>query len=211
MAESGASRVLTHTVAPLPYSYSALEPYIDEHTMHVHHDKHHETYCANLNAALDKHPELRTKTVQELLSNLRFVPEDIRAAVRNNGGGYLHHSMFWTFMSPEGGGNPNGQIAEVMEQFGGFEAFKTKFNDAGMRQFGSGWVWLVKNHNREYEIISTANQDSPFSMGMFPVFCNDVWEHAYYLKYQNRRAEYLQSWWNVINWEEINRRLAEGK
>ena len=208
MVESGAAKVVAHAVAPLPYAYNALEPFIDEQTMHVHRDKHHEAYCANLNAALEKHPELKTKTVEELLSNLQTVPEDIRAAVRNNGGGYLHHSLFWTFMSPKGGGAPRERIAEVIESLGGFDAFKTKFNDAGARHFGSGWVWLVRNLTGKYEIITTANQDSPVSLGVFPVFCNDVWEHAYYLKYQNRRAEYLQAWWNVVNWDEINRRLG---
>jgi superoxide dismutase, Fe-Mn family len=206
MVESGAAKVVAHAVAPLAYSYSALEPYIDEQTMHVHHDKHHVTYCANLNAALEKHPELRSKSVEELLSNLQGVPEDIRTAVRNNGGGHLHHSLFWNFMSPNGGGVPTGSIAAIIQQFGGFDSFKTMFNEAGTRHFGSGWVWLVKARGK-YEIITTSNQDSPLSLGAYPVFCNDVWEHAYYLNYQNRRAEYLQAWWNVINWDEINRRL----
>ncbi len=206
--QAGEKRSPVHVVAPLPYAHNALEPVLDEQTMHVHHDKHHEAYCANLNAALEKHPELFSKTIEELLSDLAAVPEDIRTAVRNNGGGYFHHSLFWTFMKPNGGGAPTGAIASIIdEQFGGFEAFKAKFNETGTKHFGSGWVWLVRNASGKYEIISTPNQDSPLSQGLFPVFCNDVWEHAYYLKYQNRRAEYLQAWWNLVNWDEINRRL----
>jgi Fe-Mn family superoxide dismutase len=208
--QAGEKRI--HVVAPLPYAYNALEPYLDEQTMHVHHDKHHETYCANLNAALEKHPELFGKPVEDLLRDLVSVPEDIRTAVRNNGGGYFHHSLFWTFMKPNGGGTPTGKIANIInEHFGGFENFKTKFNEAGTKHFGSGWVWLVRNQAGKYEIVSTPNQDSPVSQGLYPIFCNDLWEHAYYLKYQNRRAEYLQAWWNVVNWDEINRRVEAVK
>lgn len=208
----GEKRSSIHGVAPLPYAYNALEPYVDEQTMHVHHDKHHEAYCANLNAALEKHPELFAKTIEELLRDLASVPEDIRTAVRNNGGGYFHHSLFWTLVKPTGGGAPTGAIAKIMEEhFGGFENFKAKFNEAGTKHFGSGWVWLVRNAAGKYEIISTPNQDSPLSQGLYPVFCNDLWEHAYYLKYQNRRAEYLQAWWNIVNWDEINRRLEAAK
>jgi Fe-Mn family superoxide dismutase len=199
---------LAREVAPPPYAYNALEPVIDEQTMHVHHDKHHQAYLTNLLAALDNHPELLQKTPEELLGNLDGVPEDIRMAVRNHGGGHVHHAIFWTLMKPQGGGEPTGKIAEIInKEFGGFEAFKTKFNDLGAKHFGSGWVWLVRTREGKYELLSMPNQDSPFSRGMFPIMCNDVWEHAYYLKYQNRRAEYLQAWWNVVNWEEINRRL----
>ncbi len=196
-----------HVVSPLAYGYSALEPVIDEQTMHIHHDKHHQAYCTNLNTALEKSPDLFAKPIEELLCDLDGLPEDIRTAVRNHGGGYYHHSLFWTFMKPNGGGPPTGRIAEVIGQFGGFDAFKVKFNDAGLKHFGSGWVWLVRTPEGKFDIIATPNQDSPVSKGLYPIFCNDLWEHAYYLKYQNRRAEYLQTWWNVVNWDEINRRL----
>lgn len=205
---ASATQPQIHVVPPLSYDYKALEPVIDEQTMHVHRDKHHQAYCTNLNTALEKHPELFAKPVEELLRDLDSVPEDIRTAVRNNGGGYYHHSLFWTFMSPNGGGAPKGKIAEVIDQLGGFDAFKAKFNDTGLKQFGSGWVWLVRTPQNKFDIISLPNQDSPVSKGLYPVFCNDVWEHAYYLKYQNRRADYLEAWWDVINWDEINRRIG---
>lgn len=208
----GEKRSRIHVVAPLPYPYTALEPVLDEQTMHVHHDKHHEAYCANLNAALEKHPELFGKKIEELLTDLASIPENIRTAVRNNGGGYYHHSLFWTFMKPDGGGAPTGTITKIIDdQFGGFDNFKSKFNEAGTKHFGSGWVWLVRNTAGKYEIVTTANQDSPLTQGLYPVFCNDVWEHAYYLKYQNRRADYLQAWWNVVNWDEINRRIETAR
>jgi Fe-Mn family superoxide dismutase len=204
------SVTLAREVSPLPYAYNALEPYIDEHTMHVHHDKHHAAYLTNLVTALQKHPELLESKPEDLLRNLNAVPEDIRTAVRNHGGGHVHHAMFWTLMKPNGGGEPTGKIAEsIKKEFGGFDDFKTKFNDIGLKHFGSGWVWLARTDAGKYEILSLPNQDSPFSQGMIPIMCNDLWEHAYYLKYQNRRAEYLQAWWNVVNWEEINRRLEE--
>ncbi len=193
--------------APLPYAYDALEPFVDEHTMHVHHDKHHQTYFNNLKAALEKHPPLLGQPPEELLRELNQVPEDIRTAVRNNGGGHVHHAIFWTLMKPNGGGEPTGRISAIIGQFGGFETFKAKFNDMGLKHFGSGWVWLVHTPASKYELITTPNQDSPFTQKMFPVLFNDVWEHAYYLKYQNRRADYLQAWWNVVNWEEVNRRI----
>jgi len=198
-----------HVVPPLTYKYNALEPVLDEQTMHVHHDKHHQAYCTNLNTALEKYPELFGKPVEQLLRDLDSLPDDIRTAVRNNGGGYYHHSLFWTFMKPNGGGAPTGKVADVIKDLGGFDEFKAKFNDAGLKHFGSGWVWLVRTPHREFEIVTTPNQDSPVSKGMYPVFCNDLWEHAYYLKYQNRRTEYLQAWWSVVNWDEINRRLEE--
>lgn len=197
-----------YSVPPLPYAYDALEPHIDQATMQFHHDKHHAAYVKNLNAALDKHPELKSKTVEEMLRNLNSVPTDIRKMVRNNGGGHVNHSMFWQIMKPLGGGEPTGAIAAAINQsFGSFAAFKKQFNEAGAGRFGSGWVWLVRN-NGKLEITTTANQDSPLSEGKYPIMGNDVWEHAYYLKYQNRRADYLDAWWNVLNWDEINKRFA---
>ena len=198
---------MAHEVPPLPYAYEALEPYIDSQTMHLHHDMHHGAYVKNLNAALEKHPELQSKPADELLKNLNRVPEDIRTAVRNNGGGHVNHSMFWKIMKPKGGGDPTGKVAEAIKStFGSFDTFKQQFNDAGAKQFGSGWVWLAHGHGK-IQIVTTANQDSPISQGLFPILGNDVWEHAYYLKYNNRRPEYLQAWWNVVNWEEVNKRF----
>jgi superoxide dismutase, Fe-Mn family len=193
---------------PLPYDYSALEPHIDAKTMQLHHDLHHGAYVKNANAALEKHSELQSKSVEQLLRDLNSVPEDIRTAIRNNGGGHLNHSMFWKIMKPQGGGDPTGAIAEVIQKaFGNFKDFQTKFNEAGTKQFGSGWVWLAaKPGSSDVQIITTANQDNPISQGLFPILGNDVWEHAYYLKYNNRRPEYLAAWWNVVNWDEINKR-----
>jgi superoxide dismutase, Fe-Mn family len=203
---------MAHEVPPLPYDYSALEPTIDTQTMHLHHDKHHLAYVTNLNAALEKAPELQGKSAEDLLRDLNSVPEGIRTAVRNNGGGHVNHSMFWKIMGPNAGGDPTGEIADAINStFGSFATFKEKFNEAGVKQFGSGWAWLVKGTDGKLSITSTANQDSPISQGHFPVLGNDVWEHAYYLKYQNRRADYLKDWWNVVNWTEVNRRLKEGK
>lgn len=194
---------------PLPYPYEALEPHIDAATMRFHHDKHHATYVKNLNAALDKHPELKNRTVEQLLRDLNSVPEDIRRTVRNNGGGHVNHSMFWRIMKPKGGGEPTGAIASAINQnFGNFAAFKKQFNEAGASRFGSGWAWLVRTKDGKLAVTSTANQDSPLSEGSYPIMGNDVWEHAYYLKYQNRRADYLDAWWNVLNWDEINKRFA---
>ena len=197
-----------HELPPLPYDYSALDPYIDHKTMQLHHDMHHGAYVKNLNAALEKHPKLQFKSAEDLIRDLDVIPEDIRATVRNNGGGHVNHTMFWKIMKPKGGGDPNGAIAEAIKKtFGSFKDFQTKFNDAGARQFGSGWVWLVgKPGNGDVQIISTPNQDNPISKGLFPILGNDLWEHAYYLKYNNRRPEYLQAWWNLVNWEEINQR-----
>ena len=203
---------MAHELPALPYDYSALEPTIDAQTMKLHHDMHHGAYVKNLNAALEKHPNLQSKQVAELLRDLNAVPEDIRTAVRNNGGGHMNHSMFWKIMKPQGGGEPTGAIAQVIQKsFGSFKDFKAKFNDAGAKQFGSGWAWLVGKSNGEFQVISTANQDNPISQGMFPIMGNDVWEHAYYLKYNNRRPDYLAAWWNVVNWDEINRRLESFK
>jgi superoxide dismutase, Fe-Mn family len=199
---------MAHELPALPYDYSALEPTIDAQTMKLHHDMHHGAYVKNLNAALEKHANLQSKKVEELLRDLNAIPEDIRAAIRNNGGGHMNHTMFWKIMKPKGGGEPTGEIAQVIKTaFGSFKDFQSKFNDAGAKQFGSGWVWLVGKHDGSYQVISTANQDNPISQGLFPIMGNDVWEHAYYLKYNNRRPEYLAAWWNVVNWAEINNRL----
>ena len=199
---------MAHSVPPLPYDYSALEPYIDAQTMTLHHDKHHGAYVTNLNAALEKHPELGSKSVEDLLRDINNVPEDIRAAVRNNAGGHMNHTRFWQIMKPKGGGPPTGRIAdEIKKAFGSFEEFQKQFNDTGVKRFGSGWVWLVRSNSGKLELISTANQDNPIMDGHHAIMGNDVWEHAYYLKYQNRRPEYLAAWWNVVNWDEINKRF----
>jgi len=212
MAQTAGGTLMAHEVPALPYDYAALEPYIDEKTMHLHHDMHHAAYVKNLNTALEKHPNLQSKSAEDLLRDLTAVPEDIRTAVRNNGGGHVNHTMFWQIMKPKGGGDPTGTIAEaVTKSFGSFKDFQAKFNDAGTKQFGSGWAWLVGNKNGELQVMSTANQDNPMSQGLFPILGNDVWEHAYYLKYNNRRPEYLQAWWNVVNWDEINKRFAQFK
>ncbi len=203
---------MAHQVPPLPYDYTALEPYIDEQTMHLHHDKHHGAYVTNLNAALDKHPELHNKSVIEILRDINRVPEDIRTAVRNNAGGHVNHTMFWEIMKPKGGGQASGAVGEAIKKiFGGQDAFQERFNDAGLKQFGSGWAWLVRSREGKFEIISTANQDSPYMQGAYPIMGNDVWEHAYYLKYQNRRGDYLKAWWNVVNWAEVNKRFEESE
>ncbi len=201
---------MAHELPPLPYDYAALEPHIDAQTMTLHHDKHHNTYVTNLNTAIEKHPELGSKSPEDLIRDLSGVPEDIRTAVRNNGGGHVNHTMFWAIMGPNGGGEPTGPIADAINQtFGSFDAFKEQFNAAGAARFGSGWVWLVRNSSGALSITSTANQDNPLSDGQFPILGNDVWEHAYYLKYQNRRPEYLGAWWNVVNWDEVNNRLQQ--
>jgi Fe-Mn family superoxide dismutase len=202
---------VAYELAPLPYDYAALEPHIDEATMKLHHDKHHQTYVTNLNGAIEKHPALGSKQPWELLLDLSSIPEDIRGVVRNNGGGHVNHTMFWQIMKPGGGGEPTGAIGEqIKKDFGSFDDFKKTFNDAGLKQFGSGWAWVVTEGGK-LKILSTANQDSPISLGFYPIFGNDVWEHAYYLKYQNKRADYLAAWWNVINWSEINKRFEAAK
>ncbi len=200
---------MAHELPPLPYPNNALEPYIDERTMQIHHDLHHGGYVKNLNTALESHPDLQKLSIEELLMNLNRVPESIRNAVRNNGGGHLNHTIFWKLMAPNAGGQPAGALAEAINKsFGGFEKFKETFSNAAMTRFGSGWAWLVKNPNGSLEILSTANQDNPISEGKFPVMGLDVWEHAYYLKYQNRRAEYVTNWWNVVNWDEVAKRFS---
>lgn len=198
----------SYTLPELPYRYNALEPYIDSITMEIHHQKHHKAYVDNLNAALEKYDGLMGKKLEELLSNLSEVPDETRTAVRNNGGGHLNHSMFWQIMTPKAGGAPIGKLAEeIKKHFGSFEVFQSKFNDAGLKRFGSGWVWLIQKKDGKLDIISTPNQDNPIMEGHRPIMGNDVWEHAYYLKYKNMRADYLKAWWNVVNWKEVNRRF----
>ena len=199
---------MAHSLPPLPYPPDALEPHIDKQTMEIHHGKHHNAYVTNLNAALDKHPELQSRSVEELLRGINTVPEDIRTAVRNNGGGHANHTMFWQIMGPNAGGAPTGAMADAINgAFGGFDKFKEEFKKAGVGRFGSGWAWVI-NDGGTLKIESTANQDSPLMDGKNIVFGIDVWEHAYYLKYQNRRPDYIDAWWNVVNWAEINRRLV---
>jgi Fe-Mn family superoxide dismutase len=199
-----------HELPPLPYAYEALEPTIDSETMHLHHDKHHATYVNSLNAALEKHADLFAKGPEDLLRGINSVPEDIRTAVRNHGGGHVNHTMFWQIMAPKAGGEPSGALAdEIKKTFGSFDEFKTKFNDAGAKQFGSGWVWLVRGNDNKLQVISTPNQDSPLMQGLWPIMGNDVWEHAYYLKYRNVRADYLKAWWNVVNWKEVEKRFQK--
>jgi superoxide dismutase, Fe-Mn family len=200
---------MPHTLPPLPYATNALEPHIDAQTMEIHHGKHHAAYVTNLNAALDKAPELKDKPLEELLKNLNAVPEAVRTAVRNNGGGHWNHSQFWKTMGPNAGGAPTGKLADAINSaFGDFEKFKEQFQAAGAGRFGSGWVWLVKEGGK-LAITSTPNQDNPIMDGKpAPILGNDVWEHAYYLKYQNRRPDYLKAWWNVVNWGEVGKRLG---
>ncbi|MGE5775548.1 MAG: superoxide dismutase [Chloroflexota bacterium] len=195
----------------LPYSVDALEPYIDAQTMTIHHDKHHQAYVTNLNAALEKHPELANKSLVDLLSNLNAVPEDIRMAVRNHGGGTWNHNLFWEVMAPKAGGAPSAELSKALEAaFGSFDAFKTEFEKAATTRFGSGWAWLVRKGDG-LAVVSTANQDNPYSDGLVPLMAIDVWEHAYYLKYQNRRPEYISNWWNVVNWEAVAAKYNEAK
>jgi superoxide dismutase, Fe-Mn family len=198
---------------PLPYPYEALEPYIDTETMHLHHDKHHQAYVTNLNNALQgQSPQLASYSVDDLLRNFSQVPDSVRTAVQNNGGGHSNHSMFWQIMKPNGGGAPTGELAAAIEQaFGSFDQFKAAFNDAGIKRFGSGWAWLVLNPSGQLQVVSTANQDSPLMTGHYPVMGNDVWEHAYYLKYKNVRADYLNAWWNVVNWDEVASRYQQAR
>jgi Fe-Mn family superoxide dismutase len=196
-------------LAPLPYDYDALEPFIDTQTMQIHHDKHHAAYVTNLNGAIEKHPELADRSLEALLSDLNAVPEDIRTVVRNHGGGTWNHDLFWAIMAPHAGGEPKGPLSQAIEAaFGDFARFKAEFEKAANGRFGSGWAWLVVNPQNGLAIVSTANQDNPLSDGLTPILGLDVWEHAYYLKYQNRRPEYVANWWNVVNWEEVARRYA---
>ncbi len=198
---------MAFTLPPLPYDFAALEPSIDARTMEIHHDKHHAAYVNNLNAALEKAPELQSKSLTDLLQNLDSVPESIRAAVRNNGGGHWNHSMFWEIMAPNAGGEPTGKLADAIKaSFGDFNTFKTQFADAAAKRFGSGWAWLLKDGGK-LSITSTPNQDTPVMEHKHPILGVDVWEHAYYLKYQNKRPDYVAAWWNVVNWPEVARRF----
>lgn len=195
----------------LPYAYDALEPYIDAKTVELHYSKHHQAYLNNLNGALEKYPALANRTIEAILSDLGSVPEDVRMVVRNNGGGYYNHNIYWAIMGPNKGGEPRSRLGEAIRSaFGSFAAFKEQLEKAGMTRFGSGWAWLSKKSDGALTIHSTPNQDTPLAEGLFPIIGVDVWEHAYYLKYQNRRAEYLTNWWNLVNWEEAERRYLQG-
>lgn len=193
-----------HKQEPLGYDFDALEPYIDAKTMEIHYTKHHATYVQKLNLALEKYPNLQNKDVKELLIDLNKIPEDIRTAVRNHGGGHFNHTLFWQIMGPDCGGTPIGEVSEAIEEkFGGFEKFKELFSNTAINLFGSGWAWLVVNNN-SLEIVTTPNQDNPISQGKIPILGIDVWEHGYYLKYQNKRVDYVNAFWNVVNWEKVN-------
>ncbi|RUT37849.1 superoxide dismutase [Paenibacillus anaericanus] len=203
---------MAHQLPALPYPANALEPFIDEQTMNIHHDRHHNTYVTNLNTALESAPELQNKSVEELLSHLDEVPESIRTAVRNNGGGHANHSLFWTIIGPGAGGAPSGPIASAIDrELAGFDKFKEDFAKAATTRFGSGWAWLVVGKDGKLAITSTPNQDSPLSEGLTPILGLDVWEHAYYLKYQNKRPDYIAAFWNVVNWDEVNKRYEAAK
>ena len=201
-----------YTLPPLPYDYAALEPHVDAKTMEIHYTKHHQTYITNLNNALKDYPQLQGKTIEDLISHLDAVPESIRGAVRNNGGGHANHSLFWQLMKPGGGGEPTGALAQaITAELGGLPAFKESFGKAGLTRFGSGWAWLIAGKDGKLAVTSSPNQDSPIMDGLTPLLGLDVWEHAYYLKYQNRRADYIAAWWNTLNWDEIGRRYSAAK
>jgi Fe-Mn family superoxide dismutase len=200
---------VAHQLPPLPYDFAALEPHIDAQTMQIHHDKHHAAYVNNLNAALEKHPDLQSKSVEDLLRDINKVPEDIRTAVRNNGGGHMNHTMFWQIMRSNAGGSPSGALGDAIKAgFGSFDAFKDQFAKAGVGRFGSGWAWLIADGGK-LSIESTANQDNPIMEGKKAILGLDVWEHAYYLKYQNRRPDYIAAWWNTVNWSEVSSRMGK--
>jgi len=203
---------MAFTLPPLPYPSDALEPHIDKQTMEIHHGKHHNAYVTNLNAALEKAPELQSKSLDDLVKGINSVPESVRTAVRNNAGGHINHSMFWQIMKPGGGGEPTGALAQaITSDLGGFAAFKEAFNKAATTRFGSGWAWLVLGKDGKLAVTSLPNQDNPLMEGQKPIMGLDVWEHAYYLKYQNRRPDYINAWWNTLNWEEIGRRYEAAK
>ncbi|HET6880488.1 MAG TPA: superoxide dismutase [Pirellulales bacterium] len=202
---------MAYTVPPLPYAFDALEPHIDAKTMEIHHDKHHAAYVTNVNNALGN-SDLGNQSIESLCANIDKVPENIRQAVRNNGGGHANHSLFWTIMGPKAGGEPSGPLADAIKsELGGFDAFKDAFSKAGMGRFGSGWAWLSLDKSKKLVVESTPNQDNPLMHGNTPILGCDVWEHAYYLKYQNRRADYLAAWWNVVNWTAVGERFAQAK
>ena len=202
---------MTYKLPELPYAFDALEPHIDEETMKIHHGKHHNAYVTNVNKALEGHEDLQKLSVEKLVAKLDKVPEDIRTAVRNNGGGHANHSLFWEILSPNGGGEPTGELADaIKETFGDFESFKEKFSAAATGRFGSGWAWLVVSDGK-LEVMNTLNQDSPYSEGKTPILGLDVWEHAYYLNYQNKRPEYVKAFWNVVNWDEVAKRYSNAK
>jgi len=201
---------MAHELPPLPYSFDALEPHIDARTMEIHHDKHHAAYVAKLNAALEKHPELADKSLDSLLAGVNTLPDDIRTAVRNNGGGHLNHSIFWQNMCKSGGGTPSGKIGDAIKSsFGSFDEFKSKFAAAAGGRFGSGWVWLSVDGGKTLVLRDFPNQDNPIMEGMTPILGLDVWEHAYYLNYQNRRPDYVAAWWNVVNWNDVEQRFVK--
>ena len=203
---------MPYQLPKLPYSYDALEPHIDARTMEIHHTKHHQTYINNVNAALEKYPALAEKSVEDLISDLNAVPEDIRTVVRNNGGGHANHSLFWTIMAPKAGGEPSGELGEAIKSaFGGFDSFKDQFSKAAAGRFGSGWAWLSVGGSGKLAVTSTPNQDSPLSEGLTPILGLDVWEHAYYLNYQNRRPDYIAAWWNVVNWKQVASNYTSSK
>ena len=203
---------MPYQLPKLPYSYDALEPHIDARTMEIHHTKHHQTYINNVNAALEKYPALAEKSVEDLISDLNAVPEDIRTVVRNNGGGHANHSLFWTIMAPKAGGEPSGELGEAIKSaFGGFDGFKDQFSKAAAGRFGSGWAWLSVGGGGKLAVTSTPNQDSPLSEGLTPILGLDVWEHAYYLNYQNRRPDYIAAWWNVVNWKQVASNYTSSK
>ena len=203
---------MPYQLPKLPYSYDALEPHIDARTMEIHHTKHHQTYINNVNAALEKYPALAEKSVEDLIRDLNAVPEDIRTVVRNNGGGHANHSLFWTIMAPKAGGEPPGELAEAIKSaFGGFDSFKDQFSKAAAGRFGSGWAWLSVGSGGKLAVTSTPNQDSPLSEGLTPILGLDVWEHAYYLNYQNRRPDYIAAWWNVVNWKQVASNYTSSK
>jgi superoxide dismutase, Fe-Mn family len=200
---------MAFTLPPLPYDYAALEPHIDTQTMQIHHDKHHAAYVNNLNAALESHPNVASQSIEDILRNINDVPEAARQAVINNGGGHANHTLFWEIMGPNGGGEPTGALAEAINKaFGSFADLKAKVNDAGVKRFGSGWSWLVVDKSGNLQVISTANQDNPLMQGSTPILGVDVWEHAYYLKYQNLRPKYLEAWWSTVNWAEVAKRFG---
>jgi Fe-Mn family superoxide dismutase len=200
---------MPYELPPLPYAFDALEPHIDARTMEIHHDRHHATYVNNLNGAIEKHPELGNKSVEDLLRGINSVPEDVRTVVRNNGGGHANHSLFWQVMGPGGGGEPDGQLASAIKTaFGDFASFKDTLSKAAVGQFGSGWGWLVRDAGGKLSVVARPNQDSPLMEGLTPILGVDVWEHAYYLKYQNKRADYVAAWWNTIKWDAVAKRFS---